>query len=306
MRKRYAALVGGGVLALTGIAQAADMPVKAPVRAAPPQQLYFGGLLEIYGGWRQTGGTDDNLVRDDHAIYGGNAFLNIPLGTMASLQLDAQGEKYHDRSNGEHPIGVAALGAHLSARNPQQGLIGGFIAKNYVRLRDGGNERTESGWIAGGEFQVYVNNLTLYVQGGFGDIPVEGSAEGFIKGTFVRGVARYFLNENALVQGEVAYGRTSTYVDNDNGGEFWNWAVKLEGRIHPSAPVFGAIEYQGGRYYTPDQLGDTATDHAVLVSLKVLLGGGPVPSLKQNDRYGATLDLPMLPGRAAAWTEGLD
>jgi len=43
--------------------------------------------------------------------------------------------------------------------------------------------------------------------------------------------------------------------------------------------------------------------YTVYFGISFLLGAD---SLKRNDRYGATLNQPMLPVRAAAWAEALD
>jgi hypothetical protein len=62
------------------------------------------------------------------------------------------------------------------------------------------------------------------------------------------------------------------------------------------------VAYRGGDYDATTEE-DDGEEHVGLIGLSFLFGAD---SLKHNDRYGATLDLPMLPARASPWAEGLD
>ncbi len=154
----------------------------------------------------------------------------------------------------------------------------------------------------GGEVQAYLDDFTLYGQGGYADFQVDDSPEGFVEGWFVRGVGRWFITPDMMVEAEVSYGETDTFIDGNDAGEFWNWGVKGKMRISSSMPIYGVLAYRGGDYDATTE-GDDGDEHVVLVGVSILFGP---TTLKQNDRRGATLDMPLLPGRAAAWTEGLD
>jgi hypothetical protein len=117
----------------------------------------------------------------------------------------------------------------------------------------------------------------------------------------VRGVGRYFLSEDTLIQGEVAYGETGDFEDGDKG-EFWNWGVKGKMRLSDSMPIYGTAEYRGSDLENSDD-DEEVTEHAFLVGLGFAFGA---TSLWENDRRGVTLDTPMLPARAAAYHEAFD
>lgn len=280
------------------------------------QGLLHLGILDGWVGWRTVTSTDSNIEGNSHLTYGGNAFASIPLGERISMQLDAQGE-FHADGQELAPKGAAMLGGHLSYRDPSNYLIGAFAGFGRP-LASIGNDTpgSHSGWgyVLGGEGQVYVDKLTLYGQAGFGDFKVDdnGGPEGFVNGWFVRGVARYFFNEEFFVEGEYAYGYTNCYIDGScaptqDAGVFHNWGAKAVFRLpHATTmPIYGTLAYQGGSYYATNDL-DTGTEHSFRVGLRVMFGKAGAPTLLANDRYGATLDTPMLPARAAAWTETLD
>jgi hypothetical protein len=155
-----------------------------------------------------------------------------------------------------------------------------------------------------------LDNLTLYAQGGFGDFKVDDDTgpEGFVDGWFLRAVARHFVNDDFMLQAEYAFGYTSCYIDGScspvqDAGIFHNWGVKAMFRAAQSMPLYGTLEYVGGSY-TADEDPDTGTDHSFRIGVSYLIGGAD--SLLARDRAGATLDLPMLPVRAASWNIGLD
>lgn len=283
-----------------GTGMAADIPVKAPVYKAPSQALVFGGLAEVNAGIYLYDILEDDPVRKGAAILGGSFAVNIPLAAQFSAQIDGQGEWYSIRNNGDAPIAAGQLGAHLSARDPNKGLLGIFAATTYAREEIGGGHT--GGWIAGGEAQLYSGNTTFYAQAGGGRINID-SNEAF-RGWFVRGVTRQFTSDDSMVQLDVSYGRTNGYIDGNDWGKFWNWSLKGVQRLPNASPLYGTLEYRGGYYKTSDEIGDRIVEHALIVGLTAKFGA--VQSLKHNDRNGATLDLPMLPIRAAARLEALD
>jgi len=98
------------------------------------------------------------------------------------------------------------------------------------------------------------------------------------------------------------YGEANDYVDDSDDGEFWNWGVKAKFKLWDDMPFYATLDYQGG-YYDATTEDDTVETHALLAGISFQFGPA---TLKDNDRYGATLDMPLLPSRAASIEETLD
>lgn len=291
------------LIGIAGTAFAADMPVKSPVytKAPAPQGLVAGGMLEGYLGLNYMSSSNNNDSSDRvGAIFGGNIYYSLPIASSMSVQMDAQGEWYTNAPE-DGPRGAAALGGHLSYRDPQKGLFGifGSLIASSDQIH-----HFRSGWLAGIEGQVYSGNNTYYLQAGLGNLKVDSDPEGFKNGWFVRGVHRHFATDDSMLQAELAFGRSQQYIDGDDWGQFYSWGLKSVRRLAAGSPLYGTLEYRGSYILTRDQGGDHFWDNTMIVGVMMPLGG--VKSLKHNDRYGATLDMPMLPARAAARAERLD
>jgi hypothetical protein len=295
-------------------ATAADAGDYAPVPTAQLQQLMLIGVVDGWVGGRSVTSTDDP---DDssHVTFGGDAHVNIPLGDRISTQFDIQTELHNDFGE-EASQGVVMLGGHLSYRDPNQFLIGVFAGGGRpfadTLANDSPGTYSGVGYVAGAEGQIYFGNLTLYGQAGFGDFKVDddGGPEGFVNGWFARAVGRYFFHDDFYVEGEYAYGYTNCFIDgtcapSEDAGRFHNWGAKAVFRVHQGSPIYMTLAYQGGNYFATEDP-DTGIEHSFRVGFRVLLGGNGAPTLLANDRYGATLDTPMLPARAASWVPGLD
>jgi hypothetical protein len=299
-------------LAFGGGVNAADITYPELAPTPTLQQLAFSSLFDVWAGVRTVSSTQD--PNGTHFTAGGNAYVNIPLGQSLSAQIDFQGEYFND-SESFSPIGNIMGGLHLSWRDPTHYLLGAFAGvgmpfNNDLCADDCGYSGV--GYIVGGEGQVYVGNFTLYGQAGYGDFKTDfdGGPEGFVNGWFLRAVGRYFVNDDFMISAEYSFGRTNCYIDgacapDEDAGEFHNWGAKARFRLphHTAMPVYGFLEYAGGTYYATDDE-DRATEHAFRIGLSVLFGNAP--TLIANDRYGATLETPMLPVRAANYAESLD
>ncbi len=279
--------------------------LSSPAMAADHDVKDSGGLIlstlgEFAVGYRNSRSNED--ADHDGVTISGSGRVSIPFGMNFSVQLDAEGESYFADGD-EDAQGVWLLGGHASLRDPNLGLLGIFGA-----IGQGLNENPESvkmGFLVGGEVQAYLGDFTLYGQGGYADFEVDDNPEGFVEGWFVRGVGRWFITPDMMVEAELSYGETDSYIDGDDdrdNGEFWNWGVKGKMRIPSSLPIYGVLSYRGGGYDATTET-DDGSEHVFLVGVSILFGPA---TLKKNDRLGATLDMPLLPGRAAAWTEGLD
>jgi hypothetical protein len=294
------------VAILSGIALAADLPTPTEADVVQVAALRLSFAAEGWGGFSFFDDPDDELDDDEMPIAGGFAAVSIPFWQSYSVQFDGATEWYFPEDKTiDNPLGLAAFGGHLNWRDPNRGLIGifGGGGVNDNDFDPGGLFDDGDLFFVGAEGQVYFNNITLYGQAGFADGTIDDAPdEGFVDGFFVRGVGRYFLANNTKFEGEVSYGRTNEFIDGNDDGDILNWGARAETRLFGS-PVHGFVGYRGGFYQTSDQGGQEVTENAVYGGLRVVLG---TTSLRDTDRYGATLDLPLLPLRANNMAEALD
>lgn len=286
------------------LAQAADMPVKARP-ALPPAQEQASGYVEVYGGWARTT-ADASLCevgfgcevfsdRFNGWALGGAGRGNYWFSPNMSVQLDAQAEgtsyKFTDGSFQQRFTNHSYLiGGHANWRNSQTGLLGIFAGAG-----DAGGFGSQRHFVFGGEGQLYWNQLTLYLQGGYdttlGDNFVETHA------WFIRGTGRYFITPNTMLEGTVLYANGELDF-NENSGiavlgfQTWLWEAKLEHRFANPFSLF--VKYRGSETKYDTVVFEDFTsnfkvrDHRVLVGLRLYMGQD---TLLANDRRGATLDI---------------
>jgi opacity protein-like surface antigen len=279
--------------ALASVAHAADMQPVLKAPAAVDQQAT--GYVEVYTGWASTKLQDGSFSeRLDGWALGGAGRGNYWINRGMSLQVDAQGEgtSYDLPGNdGQFSTHSYLVGGHLSWRNPQQylfGLFGGIgDAGSTLGIANTG-QRTG---LIGAEAQWYWQQFTLYGQVGY-DTTL-GSADfrevDSVNAWFVRGVGRYFINPNFLIEGSVMYANGNVdfvCCGSSLGFETWTWGVKGEWRL-AAAPFSIFAKYQGSETKYDDFNGKT-TDHRALLGLKLHMGDR---TLQQTDRAGATLDI---------------
>lgn len=264
--------------------------------------LISSGIGEFAIGYKSADSTED--VNDDSFTYSGAVRYSIPLAKNFSIQLDAEGEVYNpDRGGGgdeEEPKDVYLIGGHVSLRDPNRGLVGLFAATGRASNQD--DDDVEQGFMVGVEAQVYLGNFTIYGQAAYADFEVDDNPEGFVEGEVYRIVGRWFFGKDSMVEAEYAYGETDSFIDGDDKGEFEGWGIKVKTRLSSSMPIYGFVSYRGANYDATTE-GDWGDEEVMMAGVTFLFGP---KSLKQNDRRGATLDMPLLPVRAASWTEGLD
>ncbi len=150
----------------------------------------------------------------------------MPLGENFSVQGDV---KYEYNSYAiESPSANDVLGprysfqgtAHMSWRDPSSFLFGAFGGAGGIDSRAA---RYDISYI-GGEAQVYLDDITLYGQGGYIDFDPRIFAMGaqLDDGMFARGVLRWFLTPDSRVQVEGTY----LNADYQFGGEMEAFSVK--------------------------------------------------------------------------------
>ena len=255
--------------------------------------LIAGTELERFRGW----------------VLGGAGRGNYWIGPNMSVQLDAQAEgtSYKENFGGGFTQNFSnhsfLIGGHVNWRDSQRGLFGIFAGAGDA---GGGFAQANRHAVVGGEGQLYWNQFTLYVQGGY-DTIVGNSLSGEPHAWFVRGTGRYFLTPNTLLEGMVLYANgeveynaltLSPGASTTQGFQTWLWEAKLEHRF-ATTPFSAFVKYRGSETkfdtVTTFAVGpDTftferkVTDHRVLVGLRLYLGQN---TLQSNDRNGATLDI---------------
>lgn len=281
MTKKIILTASAALLLSSSLANAADMDREIG--------LIVSGVVDKWAGVQFI---DDGLNDDTIFASGGEGRLSLPLGSSLSAQMDA---KYEYNSNGLDGLSdndvfgprYSFQGAfHLSHRDPGSFLLGGL---GGVGTASFGNLRHDV-LFAGGEAQAYMDNITLYAQGGFVDFDPRGFAiQPLDDGLFARGVLRWFPTADSRLQLEGTYmnvdlANSTTDVD----------ILSVKARydfMMPSLPVIGAmplfVQYRGTFRDNCTVFGDV-DDHTFMIGSSYSFSG----DLITIDRQGATLDTP--------------
>jgi hypothetical protein len=314
---KQALLSVSALAVMTMAAGAADMPTKAPVAPAVVQQAT--GYVEVYGGWASTRfrdtfcevgvgcGTDSETFRG--WALGGAGRGNYWVSPNMSVQLDAQAEgtSYKENFGGGFTENFSnhsyLIGGHINWRDSQRGLFGVFAGAGDA---GGGFGPVRRHVVGGAEGQLYWNQFTLYVQGGY-DTIVGDSFFGEPHAWFARGTGRYFVTPNTVIEGTVLYATGEIEFNPltlpqgaspSQDFQTWLWEAKLEHRF-ATTPFSAFVKYRGSetKYDTITTFSgipgtftaeNKVTDHRVLVGLRLYMGQN---TLIANDRNGATLDI---------------
>lgn len=273
------------VFALSSPASAADFERELG--------LIVSGVVDSWAGVQFIDdGTDDDTVFTN----GGEGLFSLPLGDNISIQTDV---KYEYNTNAtESPADIDVFGprfsyqfaTHGSWRDPSRGLFGAFGGMGSVDSSTGiGASFRENFRFVGGEAQFYVDNFTLYGQGGY--VETDNSFFGLDDGFFARGVVRYFPTADSRIQLE------GTYINMDYfgpaAGDIEVFSVKARyDFVLAGMPVIGDTPvYLGYRGTFRDNCvfdGSDVDDHTIMVGTSYSFSGDRLTV----DRQGATLDTP--------------
>ncbi len=276
---------------------AASMAFSAPANAADLDQqigLIVSGVVDQWAGVQFFDAPSDDSSDDVVMAQGGEGRLSMPLGENFSVQGDV---KYEYNSLAFEPrsdIAVVAPRysfqgtAHMSWRDPNSFLFGAFGGAGGADTSFVG--RYDISYI-GGEAQVYLDNITLYGQGGFIDFDVRTGVGGvrLDDGLFARGVLRYFMADGSRLQLE------GTYLNADyafSAGEMEAFSVKARYDFDINLPIAGStplyVAYRGtfrdSCYFGRDDV----DDHTIMIGTSYSFSGDRIAV----DRRGATLDTP--------------
>jgi hypothetical protein len=221
---------------------------------------------------------------------GGGGALDAALGWW-HLQTDFSGEgTVHNRSADDTYMGSFGGGLHAGWRNPELGSLGAFGSMGQYKINDrDGADRTSYAWGVGGEGQLYLGPATLNLQSGF--LQREPASHGgdpraLANAWFVRVGGRYFWGDDLKLQVEGSYCQGKMDPDPDHL-LIGDWGAEVEYRM-PKTPVAGFVNYTGAYYFQDDDT-DKLLETRIGFGVRVYFGQ---PSLKANDRQGASLDLP--------------
>ncbi|EFK95589.1 conserved hypothetical protein, partial [sediment metagenome] len=173
-------------------------------------------------------------------------------------------------------VDTVGAGLHLFWRDPNRYAFGVFGSYSSTSAGDSFNE-----YMVGPEGQIYIDDVTLYGQAYFGRVETSFNDDADVWG--VRGVARYFLQDNFKLEGEIGY----RSFDFDFAEiDVWTFATQADYRFSDSPfSVFGRYELN----MFSDDDGDNLDVHKFIVGLRGTFGAD---TLKEEDRFGATMDLP--------------
>jgi len=283
---------------------------------AQVQQLVVSGVVDSWNGYTfigSEGGSNADADPDSYFSSGLSGRLSLPLGEMLAIQMDGDLE-YTDNAFEDNDSGVfdysGQLGAHLTYRDPEMGAFGVFGAFG----RGVASNETNQFYAVGGEAQLYVNDLTFYLQAGYldGEDPDDNFAAGtdaFHDAFFVRGVARWFITPDSRLQGQIAYADGKQDGPAQYDMDIIEWGVRYD-MILADLPVIGDtpvyVGYRGARFDNegsgPGGDDGQYTEHTIMVGTSYSFGGN---TMREFDRVGATLDLPNF-GRWVASGQNVD
>ncbi len=225
----------------------------------------------------------------DHFAYDLRGRVSIPFGNSFSVQADAKYEGYAGADDEDNQVTSASVfGLHASYRNPDRFLLGAFGAYSFS---EPGIFDTASGFLYGAEGQYYFDRVTLYGQIGAADI--SNDSYGSFDDSFWGVGLRYFWKDDILLE--------ATWLE---GGpkDTREWSVQSKMRLMNQQPLYGFFQYIRSDYFSETAPDAAGRDHTIWIGLTWEFG---TPSLYANDRRGATLTTPMMPGLAAGWAEVL-
>jgi len=275
------------------------MAVVSPASAGPEMT----GVGQIFVGAATTDSFFAGKSLDDPFSYGAKAKGYWPLSPDVHLQVDLFAEQNDDVTRSDvwpetdsTTIGAAAHLLHPFDKRARFGVAGSIWSNEVFTLTGDGQTDVSYGLVAV-EGQFFGEEWTLTGQAGvFTGFSCDGGGEtcfGTLEdGTFIRGKARYFLNDNTAFSAEVTqmWGR----LDDDDlfSGKSLSvatsiWTLEAEHKFHES-PFSGFIALSHER--TEADIFSNADTNTVLLGMKFYLDQ---PTLRSNDQTGAELDTPL-------------
>jgi len=278
---------------MTASVQAADLDRELGLIVSGVVDSWVG--VSIDNGVRCCAFTDDS---EAVLATGGEGRLNLPLGDNLSIQSDFK-YRYNSEASEDPNTAVKNVreryayqgAAHLSWRDPASGLFGLFGGAGTTEVGGDGCCIKTNAHFVGGEAQFYLNNLTLYGQGGYVSYQsASGGSDDLDDGFFVRGVARWFLSPDSRIQVEGQY-TSSDFTETGFGdAETFRAGARYDFTLQ-GLPMIGDtplfVGYKGV-FRNNCFFGEDLNDHTFMIGTSYSFSGG----MLTVDRQGATLDTP--------------
>jgi len=285
--KKTILATSAALIALAAPAGAADLHTERQLG------LIVSGVVDQWTGVQII---DDGVGDDTVFTNGGEGRLSLPLGDNLSIQSDV---KYEYNSNAfEGPFENDVFGprysfqgaTHFSWRDPSSFLLGVFGGAGVTAF---GPPKHDVRFV-GGEAQIYLDNITLYAQGGYVDynlrpgspIPVAPLVD---DGLFARGVLRWFMTTDSRIQIEGTYANLDLTGGNGEA-EVFSAGARYDFTV-AGLPVIGDTPFYvayRGTFRDNCNFGDDVNDHTFMVGTSYSFSG----DMLTVDRQGATLDTP--------------
>lgn len=286
--KKTILATSAALIALAAPAGAADLYTERQLG------LIVSGVVDQWTGVQII---DDGFNDDTVFTNGGEGRLSLPLGDNLSIQSDV---KYEYNSNAlENSFDNDVFGprysfqgaTHFSWRDPSTLLLGVFGGAGVTSF---GPPKHDVRFV-GGEAQIYLDNITLYAQGGYvgydlrPSSPIPVATPLVDDGLFARGVLRWFPTMDSRLQIE------GTYANIDLGSGTQDAEVFSAGARYDftvaGLPVVGDTPFYvayRGTFRDNCAFGDDLDDHTFMVGTSYSFSG----DMLTVDRQGATLDTP--------------
>jgi len=270
------------------------------------RDVVVSGKVESWVGITVVTSVEDAGEPDEgsYGAAGGGVALSMPLGNGLAMQMDANWERSMDTLGGtvgDSRFSDSFQGAvHLSKRDPGMGLLGIFGGAGQANFEDNGDNSDNEATFAfvGGEAQFYLQDWTLYGQAGAiianGDDDILGNDDENNAAFFVRGVARWFIDDMSRLQAEGAFANGD--VDTTNGGinmDVFEWGVRYDRVV--GLPILGDTQlygaYRGNSFDKGPADPGSFVEHTFMIGTSISFGGN---TMQEFDRVGATLDTPNI------------
>lgn len=258
-------------------------------------------LLESQSSYVMLSGDQlDNAEDEDNnfSTTAGVARLNIDLGNGLNLQGDVFGEIAWTEDSSDNAYASALGGGLHGYFRGDSGALGLFAAAANVDINNDDDSSGGGGTATavGIEGLWFADQFTLGVQGGLVDSAKSDDEDLIRDAFFARGLARYYVGESTLIQGEVAYLIGEMDGDNDDvevlsvGARLQHELDFFPGDINWPGKVYVAYRGDFAEQTDPTSSGDTGNidSHTILFGTTFTFGH----SLRDNERNGAAFDLP--------------
>ncbi len=293
-------------------ASVAAFTFTAPASATDAERqlgLIVSGVVDSWAGVQIINNDGFQIIAagDDDIVFanGGEGLLSLPLGDNLSIQSDV---KYEYNSNAlEDPDDNGVFGprysfqgaVHLSWRDPTRGLFGVFGGAGTT---DFFGFRSDVAFV-GGEAQLYLDNITLYAQGGYVDFDDRNFGFPFLSlsdGLFARGVFRWFMTDDSRIQIEGTYvnadhSDSDDFFDSFGTMEAFSFSVRYDFTLAGLPVIEDTPLYIGYRGTFRENCVNISTtgsagidDHTIMIGTSFSFSGDRLTV----DRQGATLDTP--------------